>query len=107
MLFNEEYRKAARMAIELGVEVVVVKSGKDGCYIYDGNNEIFVKANEVRAIDTTGAGDAFNAGFIFGYLTNKSLEECGKLGNLIAGLNIQKVGARAGLPRYEEIEEFL
>lgn len=107
MLFNEEYTKAVRMAVELGVEIVVVKLGKEGCYIYDGNDEIFVKANEVKAIDTTGAGDAFNAGFIFGYLTGKDLEECGKLGNLVAGLNIQKVGARAGLPRYEEIEEFL
>ncbi|RLI80494.1 sugar kinase [Archaeoglobales archaeon] len=103
MLFNEEYTKAARMAIELGVEIVVVKLGKKGCYIYDGKNEISVRAEEVNAVDTTGAGDAFNAGFIFGYLSGKDLKDCGRLGNLIAGLNIQKVGARAGLPRYEEL----
>ncbi len=107
MLFKEDYKKAARMATELGIEVVVVKLGKEGCYIYDGKDEVFVKAERVRAVDTTGAGDAFNAGFIFGYLKGMDLESCGKLGNLVASLNIRKVGARAGLPRYEEIKEIL
>ena len=107
MLFKEDYKKAARMATELGIEVVVVKLGKEGCYIYDGKDEVFVNAERVRAVDTTGAGDAFNAGFIFGYLKGMDLESCGKLGNLVASLNIRKVGARAGLPRYEEIKEIL
>ncbi|MEM4503881.1 MAG: PfkB family carbohydrate kinase, partial [Archaeoglobaceae archaeon] len=52
----------------------------------------------VRVVDTTGAGDAFNAGFLYGYLKGKDLETCGKLGNYVASLCIQHVGARNGLP---------
>jgi ribokinase len=61
-------------------------------------------------VDTTGAGDAFAAGFLYGLLKNKGLEACGRLGNIMAQFSIRKVGARAGLPtraqlsrRYHEL----
>jgi ribokinase len=59
---------------------------------------------KTKVVDTTGAGDAFCAGFLFGLLKKKDLYECGRLGNLIASKCIEKVGARAGLPRAHELK---
>ncbi|MEM2517830.1 MAG: PfkB family carbohydrate kinase, partial [Candidatus Bathyarchaeia archaeon] len=56
---------------------------------------------------TTGAGDAFCAGFLYGLSNNKSLKECAKLGNFVASRCITKMGARTGLPRLEELKMLL
>jgi ribokinase len=84
--------------------VVVVKRGDKGCYITDGKRSYEIPAYNVKVVDTTEAGDAFNTGFLYGYLRGKSLEECGRLGNYIASLCIQKVGARTGLPYSDKIK---
>jgi ribokinase len=55
-------------------------------------------------VDTTGAGDAFCAGFLYGLLNGKSLKECAKLGNFVASRCIMKMGARTGLPRLEDLK---
>jgi len=81
-------------------------------YIRDAKNEYAIEPPERSAtkVDTTGAGDAFAAGFLYGWLKNKELEVCGRLGNIVAQFSIKKVGARAGLPtlarlshRYQEL----
>ncbi|NHW23271.1 MAG: carbohydrate kinase family protein [Archaeoglobales archaeon] len=97
-LFGMDYRKSADKCLELGIQIVAVKLGSEGCWIRTEEKEISVKPFRVRVVDTTGAGDAFNAGFLYGYLRGKSLEECGKIGNYVASLCIQKIGARSGLP---------
>lgn len=97
-MFGTDYRTAAEDCISMGIEVVVVKLGKEGCWIRSSETELKVQARSVRVVDTTGAGDAFNAGFLYGYLKGKDLETCGKLGNYVASLCIQHVGARNGLP---------
>lgn len=97
-MFGTDYRTAAEDCISMGIEVVVVKLGKEGCWIRSSERELKVQARSVRVVDTTGAGDAFNAGFLYGYLKGKDLETCGKLGNYVASLCIQHVGARNGLP---------
>src|SRR5882724_10511186 len=57
--------------------------------------------------DTTGAGDAFHAGFIYGMLHDEDLESCIKLGNAVAALKCRSLGGRAALPNVEELREFL
>lgn len=57
--------------------------------------------------DTTGAGDAFHAGFIYGMLQAEDLESCMKLGNAVAALKCRRLGGRAALPNVEELREFL
>ncbi len=101
ILTGLSYKEGANEILNMGVEVVVVKLGERGCYITDGKTELEIPALNVDVVDTTGAGDAFNAGFLYGYLKGKDLEECGKLGNYVASLCIQKVGAREGLPRHK------
>lgn len=57
--------------------------------------------------DTTGADDAFHAGFIYGMLQGEDLETCMKLGNAVAALKCRSLGGRAALPRAGELQEFL
>jgi ribokinase len=100
----EDYVKGAEKMLELGVKVVAVKLGGRGCYVTDGRENHHVEAFKVQIVDTTGAGDAFCAGFIYGLLNGKSLKECAKLGNFVASRCIMKMGARTGLPRLEDLK---
>jgi ribokinase len=99
-----DYGKGADFMIELGVKIVAVKLGSKGCYVTDGQERQRVEAFPVKAVDTTGAGDAFNAGFLYGLINKKSLGECGYLGNLVASRSVMKMGARAGLPYAKDLE---
>jgi ribokinase len=57
----------------------------------------------VKAVDSTGAGDAFCAGFLYGLLEHRTLRECGLLGNFVASKALTKKGARNGLPKKEDL----
>ena len=88
----------------------VVKLGAHGAAMRDGNGTVQVDALHVQAVDTTGAGDAFDAGLIDGLLDGKSNRECLRRGCICGGLSTRAVGALAGLPTrpdfdrcYEEI----
>ena len=61
--------------------------------------EVKIRTFKIKPLRITGAGDAWNAGFLYGILENKSLLDCGKLGNYVASKCIAKTGARSGLPR--------
>jgi ribokinase len=100
----EDHVKGAEKMLELGVKIVAVKLGGKGCYVTDGRESHHVEAFKVQIVDTTGAGDAFCAGFLYGLLNNKSLKECAKLGNFVASRCIMKMGARTGLPRLEDLK---
>ncbi len=104
---ERDYCKGADFMIGKGVGIVAVKLGADGCYVTDGRERLLVDAFTVEAVDTTGAGDAFCAGFLNGLLQNKSLGDCGKLGNFIASRCIMKIGARAGLPYVKDLPALL
>lgn len=97
-MFGTDYKTAADECISMGVEIVAVKLGKEGCWIKTRSKEMRIPARNVKVVDTTGAGDAFNAGFLYGYLNGNDVETCGKLGNYVASLCIEHIGARTGLP---------
>jgi ribokinase len=98
------YRKSADIMVGRGVKIVAVKLGGDGCYVTDGRERHLIEALNVKVVDTTGAGDAFCAGFLYGLLNNKSLHECGRLGNFVDSRCVMKMGARAGLPFAKDLE---
>jgi ribokinase len=101
---EKDPRKGAEVILEMGVKIVVVKLGAKGCYITDGEEKVTVESFPVKVVDTTGAGDAFNAGFLYGLLDNKNnLYECGRLGNFVASRSVTTNGARAGLPYQKEL----
>jgi ribokinase len=66
-----------------------------------------VEPFKVKALDTTGAGDAFNAGFLFGLIHEKSLYECGQLGNFVGSRGVLAMGARTGLPYAKDLATYL
>lgn len=80
---------------ELGVKNIVLKQGKEGALFCDeqGNQQNVATTPVERVVDTTSAGDAFNAGFLNGYLRDKSPQQCCQQGNQVAGIVIQHKGA--------------
>jgi fructokinase len=90
------------------IEIVALKLGKDGCLIKQRDDFFLTLPSfDVPLLDTTGAGDGFNAGFIFALVRGLSLEEAGIIGNAVGALVIQKKGAMTSLPSKEELEDFL
>lgn len=85
---------AAAGELRRSVPIAVVKDGKDGAYVGHDDGVLFVPARTVRVVDTTGAGDMFAAGFLYGLVRGKSLEQCGALATLLASDNIQTLGVR-------------
>jgi ribokinase len=100
---KDYYRKGAEVLLRKGVGVVAAKLGSKGCYVTDGKESHLIEAFKVKVVDTTGAGDAFCAGFLYGLISGKSLYECGRIGNFVASKCIIKVGARTGLPTLEDL----
>lgn len=99
------YCKGAEYLLERGVKVVAVKLGEKGCYVTDGRETHLVKPFKVRVVDTTGAGDAFCAGFLYGLVNGSSLFDCGRIGNFVASRCIMQMGARTGLPTLPELKK--
>jgi ribokinase len=100
-----EYRRGAEALLNEGVQIVAVKLGGGGCYIASSEENCLVEPLKVRVIDTTGAGDAFNAGFLYGLIRRKSLRECGRIGNYVASRCIMKMGARTALPTLVDLKK--
>ncbi|MBS7643059.1 carbohydrate kinase family protein [Candidatus Bathyarchaeota archaeon] len=103
LLTGYEYKTGCKILLKKGVEIVAVKLGEKGCYVTNGKEEYHIPAETVEVVDTTGAGDAFCAGFLYGLVKNKDIYECGKLGNFVASRCITKSGAREGLPTLSDL----
>jgi sugar/nucleoside kinase (ribokinase family) len=71
----------------------VILLGPDGCLIGSPKGIFQEKTRTVEVVDTTGAGDLFASGFLFGYLRNLPLQECARLGNLLGSTVVTEHGA--------------
>ena len=85
-------------------EIAIVKIGKNGSLIKSG--EEFVKTGIIKAtsLDTTGAGDQYAAGFIYGLSNGFDLEKCGKIAAIMSGKVIEHYGARILPKQWKEVE---
>lgn len=81
-----------------GARWVGVKRGSHGAYVSDGETALSIPAHPVRVVDTIGAGDAFNAGFLAGLLEKRSIAECGHMGAVMGALAVASYGDTEGLP---------
>jgi sugar/nucleoside kinase (ribokinase family) len=88
-------------------DIAVVKMGKEGAFVQQGNKKWHIPAVNISVIDTTGAGDFFAAGFLVGLASGYDLGKCGKIGSLLAGEVIQVVGAELEESRWEAIKKQL
>ncbi len=105
-LTGRNYREAAKSLLNIGPEIVVITLGSEGCYVLTEKEEFYSPAFNVKPVDTTGAGDAFAAGFLFGIIKGYDLKTSARIANKVASLCIQKYGAREGIPSKEELEKF-
>lgn len=94
-LYGGDFDSAAAAA-QKDVELVVLTRSEHGAHVYTGGREYHVDAEKVPAIvDTTGAGDLFAAGFLYGYTQGRDPAACARLGAICAGEIIGHFGARA------------
>jgi ribokinase len=107
MLTGKRWKEGAKMLVKKGAGIVAVKLGEKGCYVTDGKEAHLIEPFKVNVVDTTGAGDAFSAGFLYGLINGKDLYQCGRLGNFVASCCVTKVGARTGLPTLSDLKDIL
>ena len=101
---ENEAKEASKKIINMGVKKVIITLGDKGLFYSDGKEEIYLKATSVKAIDTTGAGDAFNGGLAFGLLKKKSIKETLVLANKVAGISTTKLGAGNSMPFINDLK---
>jgi sulfofructose kinase len=81
--------------------------GHEGAVAFVKGELVYIKGFEVGAVDTTGAGDVFHAGFIYGLLENWEVEEILKFANAVAALKCRDLGGRKGIPTLDKVQKFL
>ena len=85
--------------------MVILKIGAEGSWLKTVNETLKISAYPIKCVDTTGAGDLYAAGFLYGYANNLPLEKCGILGSFMAGKVIEIIGARMDRERFAFIKE--
>lgn len=88
-------------------DIAVVKVGRAGSWVSDGKQTWKVEAVPAKPIDTTGAGDLYASGFLYGLTQGKPLDECARIGSITAGKVIEVVGAKIDDQRWDLIRETL
>ena len=102
---NENDAKvSAKKLIEIGIKKVIITLGEKGLFYSDGKEEIYMKATPDIAVDTTGAGDAFNGGLAFSLSKERPIRECLELANTVAGISTTKLGAGDTMPYISDIK---
>lgn len=86
------------------IDVIVVTYDAEGSRIYRGSEEWAIPVVSVKALDPTGAGDAYRAGFLLAYTKGYSLPACGKIGSTVASFAVQTRGCQTSLPTWEEMK---
>ena len=102
---KNDAKESAKKLYDMGIKNVIITLGEKGLYYFNGKEEIYMEANQVKAIDTTGAGDAFNGGFSFALLKGKKIKDCLEFANKVAGLSTTKLGAGDSMPNLKELND--
>ena len=85
--------------------IAVVKVGKNGSWVKSGDEVEFIKAWPGQAIDATGAGDTYAAGFLYAHSLGMPLKACGEVGSIIAAKVVEVIGTKIDIPRWREAKE--
>ena len=83
-------------------EIAVVKVGKDGSMVKQGNEYHYIPAWPAATIDATGAGDTYAAGFLYAHSLGMSLKVCGEVGSIFAAKVVEVVGTKIDVPRWRD-----
>lgn len=100
---EKDPEKNAELLMQAGVSCAVIKCGGEGCLIRTKTERIRIPAYPIQAVvDTTGAGDCFAAGFLWGLLEGFSLEECGRFACAVASCTVEQMGATGAIRSMDE-----
>ena len=83
-------------------EIAVVKVGKDGSMVQKEDEYYFIEPWPAKAIDATGAGDTYAAGFLYAHSLGMPLKVCGEIGSIIAAKVVEVIGTKIDIPRWKE-----
>ena len=101
---EDSARRAARFFLDRGVKHVVITLGEMGVYGHDGTRDLLLPRIPVKAVDTTGAGDAFSGAFVTALDEGKDLFGAMRFGNAAAALSVTRPGTAPSMPYREEID---
>ena len=104
---GEKTAEAAANKLARWVRIPVVKLGRDGSLAVRDGKIIRMKSMQVRSVDATGSGDAFNGGFLHGYLAGWPLEECLRAGNICGALATTGAGGSCAIPTRERLKKLM
>jgi sugar/nucleoside kinase (ribokinase family) len=104
---RKETLEVAEALLDVGVRNVVLKLGEQGCYVRTADQAVSVGAFRVKAVDGTGTGDAFDAGFLCGVLKGWDVEKTARFANAVGAMCVTALGTTAGVRSLLETEEFL
>ena len=105
--FTQLPAEQAVHSIAQQASLAIVKVGAKGSYIKQGDTLLHIPAEKVKPIDTTGAGDVYAAGFLYGYANNLPLSRCAEIGTLCAAQVIEEIGAKITPERWQKIHDKL
>lgn len=88
-------------------DIAVVKIGKKGSMIKKGKDIRYINSIDAKSVDTTGAGDLYAAGFIYGLIKGYSLDKCGSFGSVLAGKTIEVVGPKMEEHQWKKVKEMI
>lgn len=105
---KEDIQEMAQVLLNVGVKHLLIKGGRNGCYIRDAFTEEHIPAfrNE-QPVDTIGAGDNFAAGFVSALLDGFSFREAARFANATAAISVGAPGSTNGVHSKEQVENFL
>jgi len=105
---TENPERAAEAALSRGVEIVGIKLGSKGAFVQTKQGKkVFQPSFKVKTVDTTGAGDGWNAGFLVSLTKDLDLQSSATVANAVGALVVTKLGATTALPYREELNLFL
>lgn len=104
---DEDVIKISQYFHDKGLKNVIITLGDKGAYISTENEKKWLSTIDVDVVDTTGAGDAFNGGFVAGLSLGKSFLEACEFAMVVAGLSVTKLGTSISMPTIEAINKYI
>jgi ribokinase len=96
-----------RTLVDMGAGIAVMKLGSQGCVIVGNGSPMLIAAPKVKAVDTTAAGDVFNAGLAVALSEGLDLPAACRFANFAAALSVTRLGAQAAVPGRADLNDFL
>ncbi|MFW5800304.1 MAG: adenosine kinase [Spirochaetota bacterium] len=104
MMYGEHSPEKCLEILSDKCEIAIVKIGKKGSLVRTNNNTQYVKASDIKVLDTTAAGDMYAGGFMYGLINNYNVKDCARIANLCAEEVIQNIGAKLPSNIKEQVE---